>query len=85
MLDAGDAESGCTVHQVIDEVDGGATVMQLTTPVEMGETAESLKAKVQALEGEALIQAVERFDRDGFIPGGESSEAKRQRLRAPVA
>jgi len=85
VLDAGDAESGCTVHQVIDEVDGGATVMQLTTPVEMGETAESLKAKVQALEGEALIQAVERFDRDGFIPGGESSEAKRQRLRAPVA
>jgi len=84
VLDAGDSESGCTVHQVIDEVDGGSTVMQLTTPVVPGETAETLKAKVQALEGEGMIQAIQMFDRDGCLPGGESSDAKRQRLLSPV-
>lgn len=45
-IDAGDAESGCTVHQVIEEVDGGAIICQLSVPIEKGETALSLKAKV---------------------------------------
>lgn len=55
---------------MIEEVDGGGTVVQLKVAVEMGETAETLKAKVQQLEGQALIEAVKMYDRDGFLPGG---------------
>jgi len=70
VIDAGDKESGCTVHQVIEEVDGGGTVVQLKVPVTKDETAETLKAKVQKLEGAALIEAIAMYDRDGFLPGG---------------
>jgi formyltetrahydrofolate-dependent phosphoribosylglycinamide formyltransferase len=61
VLDAGDAVSGCTIHQVTDEVDGGPIVVQKTVTVEKGDTAESLKAKVQPLEGQAFIEALQKF------------------------
>mmetsp|Transcript_1301 Transcript_1301/g.2837 ORF Transcript_1301/g.2837 Transcript_1301/m.2837 type:complete len:646 (+) Transcript_1301:153-2090(+) len=70
VIDAGDKESGCTVHQVIEEVDGGGTVVQLKVPVTATDTAETLKAKVQKLEGAGLIEAIRMYDRDGFLPGG---------------
>ena len=61
VIDAGDTVSGCTIHQVTDEVDGGPIVVQKTVSVEVNETAESLKAKVQPLEGLAFIEAVQKF------------------------
>lgn len=61
VIDAGETESGCTIHQVTEEVDGGPIVIQKVVKVEAGETAESLKAKVQAQEGVAFIEAVETF------------------------
>jgi formyltetrahydrofolate-dependent phosphoribosylglycinamide formyltransferase len=53
--------SGCTVHFVTEEVDGGAIVEQLQCSVENEDTAQSLKKKVQCLEGAALINAIRRF------------------------
>lgn len=53
--------SGCTVHFVTEEVDGGPIAVQLQTPVDENETPESLKAKVQPLEGKAFIQAIQWF------------------------
>lgn len=61
VIDAGETESGCTIHQVTEEVDGGSIVIQKVVKVDVGETAESLKAKVQAQEGVAFIEAVETF------------------------
>ena len=58
VLDAGETESGCTVHLVTEEVDGGPIVVQRKVAVEAGETPESLKAKVQAQEGPAFIDAI---------------------------
>ncbi len=46
VVDAGDTETGCTVHQVIEEVDGGDVVCQLKVPVTAADTAETLKSKV---------------------------------------
>lgn len=63
VLDAGKQETGCTVHLVTEEVDGGPILLQKRCRVEKGETQESLKKKVQRLEGEALIEVVERFER----------------------
>ena len=44
VLDAGEAETGCTVHIVTAEVDGGPIVVQRKVTVESGDTPESLKA-----------------------------------------
>ena len=58
VVDAGETESGCTVHLVTEEVDGGPIVVQRMVKVEPGETPESLKAKVQAEEGPAFVDAI---------------------------
>ena len=60
VIDAGESESGCTIHEVTEAVDGGPIVVQKVVKVEQGETAESLKAKVQALEGPAFVEAIQK-------------------------
>lgn len=60
VIDAKEAESGCTIHEVTEEVDGGPIVVQKVVKVDPSDTAESLKAKVQALEGPAFIDAIQK-------------------------
>ena len=60
-IDAGDKESGCSIHQVTEEVDGGPVIVQKVVKIESGETAESLKAKVQPLEGPAFVEALQKY------------------------
>lgn len=59
VIDAKETESGCTIHQVTEAVDGGPIVVQKRVQVAVGETAGSLKAKVQAEEGRAFIEAIQ--------------------------
>jgi formyltetrahydrofolate-dependent phosphoribosylglycinamide formyltransferase len=67
VIDAKETESGCTIHQVTESVDGGPIVIQKTVKVEAGDTAESLKVKVQAQEGPAFIEAIEKYCRGEVI------------------
>lgn len=71
VLEAKETETGCTVHLVTEEVDGGPIAVQRKVPVVDGDTPESVKAKVQAEEGPALIEAVRLFG-EGKLPGGKS-------------
>ena len=52
VLDAGETETGMTIHQVTEVLDGGEIVLQKKVLVEPGDTADRLKEKVQALEKE---------------------------------
>jgi len=61
VLEAGAQESGCTVHLVTETVDAGPIVVQKCCPVHRGDTIESLRARVQALEGVALIEAIQQI------------------------
>lgn|SRR3990167_1244184 len=61
VLAAGAKETGCTVHYVTREVDAGPIIVQKRCAVLSGDTPEELKKRVQALEGEALIEAIGRF------------------------
>ncbi|MDO8625623.1 MAG: phosphoribosylglycinamide formyltransferase [Candidatus Diapherotrites archaeon] len=61
VLDAGVKVSGATVHIVTKEVDAGPIVAQRAVSIEEGETRESLKSKVQAIEGEMLVDAIRKF------------------------
>lgn len=49
-LAAGDAEAGCSVHLVTEELDGGAVLGQARVPVLPGDTADTLAARVLIAE-----------------------------------
>ena len=58
VLAAGVSETGCTIHQVTEEVDSGPIILQKHCPVLPGDTAEMLKNRVQALEQAAFIEVL---------------------------
>ena len=58
VLEAGERESGCSIHFVIPEVDKGELILQKTVPVKDGDTIESLAARVIAQEHIAYVEAV---------------------------
>ncbi|MDP6602371.1 MAG: phosphoribosylglycinamide formyltransferase [Phycisphaerales bacterium] len=58
VLEAGDTESGCTVHVVDDHYDHGPTILQSTCAVLEGDTPQDLAARVFALECEAYPAAI---------------------------
>lgn len=71
-LAAGDAEAGCTVHEVTPVLDQGPILGQARVPVLPGDTAETLAARVLAQE-HRLYPAVLRRHADGdrtpvFLP-----------------
>lgn len=68
VLDAGEAETGMTIHVVTDIPDEGPMVCQKSVPVEPGDTAETLKTKVQALEKEWYPKVILSFAKNH--PGG---------------
>lgn len=59
VLDAGEAETGMTIHLVDEGVDTGKIIFQKSVAVTPGDTAETLKAKVQELEKEWYPKVVE--------------------------
>jgi len=61
VLDAGERESGCTVHFADNEYDHGPVILQRRCPVEPGDTPETLAARVQEAERRALPEAIQRI------------------------
>jgi phosphoribosylglycinamide formyltransferase-1 len=62
VIKNGDEETGCTIHHVTEDLDAGPIIVQKKCIVEKGDTPETLKEKVQRLEGEAFIEAIHKFD-----------------------
>ena len=65
VLKNNDKETGCTIHLVTDEVDGGPIIIQKRCEVDSNDTIDSLKSKVQILEGEAFLEAIPLFANNG--------------------
>ena len=63
----GDTESGCTIHFVTDEVDAGPILIQKKCNVEPDETVDTLKTKVQKLEGVAFIEAIQLIQNNSYV------------------
>ncbi len=59
-LDAGVAETGCTVHFVDEGMDTGPVILQEAVPVLPGDTPESLHARIQVLEHRLYPEAIGR-------------------------
>ncbi|HMR01068.1 MAG TPA: phosphoribosylglycinamide formyltransferase, partial [Candidatus Gracilibacteria bacterium] len=61
VLDAGEKETGCTIHIVDEGVDTGPIIAQEKVTVESGDTPETLKEKVQNLEKKLYPEVIRRF------------------------
>lgn len=59
-LEAGETESGCTVHFVDEGTDTGPVVLQRRVPVLSGDTEETLSARILAEEHRAYPEAIAR-------------------------
>ncbi|TCP42862.1 formyltetrahydrofolate-dependent phosphoribosylglycinamide formyltransferase [Rhodovulum marinum] len=58
---AGDAEAGCSVHEVTAELDGGPILGQARVPVLSGDTPEALAARVLTMEHRLYPAVLRRF------------------------
>lgn len=62
VLAAGVKETGCTIHQVTEDVDAGPIVLQKRCPVLPGDTVDALKDRVQALEQSAFVDVLRNWN-----------------------
>jgi phosphoribosylglycinamide formyltransferase 1 len=60
-LEAGDAEAGCTVHEVTAELDGGPILGQARVKVAAGDTPETLAKRVLEEEHRLYPMVLRRF------------------------
>ena len=60
-LDAGDAEAGCTVHEVTPVLDDGPILGQARVPVLPGDDADTLAARVLTMEHQLYPAVLSRF------------------------
>ncbi len=67
VLANNETETGCTIHLVTAAVDEGPIVIQKKCAVEPDDTPETLKAKVQKLEGKAFIEVIKRYSKTGNL------------------
>lgn len=58
-LDAGDTETGMTIHYIDEGVDTGEILEQKSCSIEEGETEDTLKTKIQELEKEWYVQVLQ--------------------------
>src|SRR3954447_16954700 len=70
VLAAGESESGASVHLVDGEYDTGAVVRQERVRVFPEDTVESLKARVQACEREAVVRTLAAIASGELVLGG---------------
>ncbi|MFN0079772.1 MAG: phosphoribosylglycinamide formyltransferase [Prosthecobacter sp.] len=66
-LQAGDSETGCTVHLVTAEIDAGRTLAQAKVPVLTDDTAETLHARIKIEEHKLLPQVLNEW-RERSLP-----------------
>jgi len=61
VLEAGDTEHGCSVHEVTAELDGGPILGQAKIAVSADDTAETLAARLLPLEHQLYPQVLQRY------------------------
>ena len=61
VVEAGETESGITIHYIDEHYDRGTTVFQATCPVLPEDTPETVAAKVHALEYEHFPKVIEKL------------------------
>ncbi len=60
-LDAGDAQAGCSVHEVTADLDGGPVLGQAVVPVMPGDTAATLATRILPFEHQLYPAVLRRY------------------------
>ena len=60
-IEAGDAEAGCTVHEVTPELDDGPILGQARVPIQPGATPDTLAARILPFEHQLYPAVLRRF------------------------
>ena len=60
-IEAGESETGCSVHYVTEELDSGAVIRQTEVPILPGDTVESVTRAVQQAEHYLLPLVINAF------------------------
>jgi phosphoribosylglycinamide formyltransferase-1 len=71
VLDAGDPETGVTIHAVTSDLDAGPVLAQQHVAVQAGDDAERLAQRVLTLEHRLLVHTLARLAAKG-LPGDPS-------------
>ena len=61
VIEAGDSETGATVHLVNGEYDMGKTLLQEKITVEVNDTPDSLAERLHPIEHKLLIDVIQQF------------------------
>lgn len=61
VIEAGERQSGITIHYVNKEYDKGAVILQATVDLTKGDTPETLAEKIHALEYKYFPEVVEKL------------------------
>ncbi len=69
VIEAGEKESGVTIHRVSAEYDSGKIVAQTTVAVIDGDTAEILAARVLEREHEFLVEVISDISEGKIVLG----------------
>lgn len=67
VIEAGEKESGATVHYVNEGIDKGEIILQRSVPVMEDDTPESLQERVLEIEHELLPEAVRKLEKELII------------------
>jgi formyltetrahydrofolate-dependent phosphoribosylglycinamide formyltransferase len=73
-LEAGDRESGCTVHFVDEGTDTGPIVLQRVVPIRPGDTEESLSERILEEEHALYPEAIARVLRELGAPVSDAQK-----------
>lgn len=66
VIEAGEKETGMTIHYVEEGVDTGEIILQKTVKVDQNDTPETLKEKVQELEKKYYPQVIRELAKNSF-------------------
>jgi methionyl-tRNA formyltransferase len=80
---SGDGETGVTIMRITAAMDSGPMILSRATPIAPGDTQGSLKAKLAALGADALLEALELYQRGAVVetPQDESLATYTKPLR----
>lgn len=84
VIAAGETQSGVTVHQVSEVMDGGEIVAQQSVEVAPDDTAETLEQKIHAVEYELYPRAIEQV-LNSFGPTDATTASAPESEEKPVA
>ena len=65
-LDAGELETGCTIHLVTEEIDAGRILAQEKVPIQIGDDAAVLHARIQEKEHQVLPRVLHEWRQQGL-------------------